>query len=78
MLTQEGNILLLGAISPAAELSAAAPSASAAISRAPTAPAAARHQIDHYTRIVADATDDGDGGKVVVWSDHDTQFYGTI
>jgi hypothetical protein len=30
------------------------------------------------TTLRADARKRGDGGKVVVWSDEDTQFFGTI
>lgn len=34
--------------------------------------------IDKDTEIKADATDNGDGGKVIVWSDEATRFYGHI
>ena len=30
------------------------------------------------TTITADATEDGDGGKVIVWADEVTRFYGNI
>jgi filamentous hemagglutinin family protein len=33
--------------------------------------------VDSKTTLNADATDSGNGGSVVVWSDHTTSFYGT-
>ncbi|HEX2828325.1 MAG TPA: filamentous hemagglutinin N-terminal domain-containing protein [Burkholderiales bacterium] len=35
-------------------------------------------QLNFSTTIAADARQSGDGGKVVVWSDRDTQFFGAI
>ncbi len=34
--------------------------------------------LDHNTLVYADATDDGDGGTVIVWADQATGFYGSI
>lgn len=39
---------------------------------------AATTSVDAQSRILANATDAGDGGKVVVWSDDDTTFAGSI
>ena len=39
---------------------------------------AQRTYVDSNTLIDADAADDGKGGNVAVWSDTDTEFYGTI
>src|SRR6267142_431205 len=33
--------------------------------------------VNFSTTLKADATQNGDGGKIVVWSDNNTQFYGT-
>jgi filamentous hemagglutinin family protein len=41
-------------------------------------PTATRTYVSPNTRINADATDNGSGGNVIVWSDDSTQFYGTI
>jgi len=35
-------------------------------------------QVDKGVTINADAIQNGNGGKVVVWSDHDTEFHGSI
>ncbi|NOV29501.1 YDG domain-containing protein [Methylomonas sp. ZR1] len=35
-------------------------------------------RINPFTQLQADATEKGDGGDVVVWSDQKTDFYGTI
>ncbi len=39
---------------------------------------AATNQINFSTTIKVDARTAGDGGKVIVWSDQETQFYGSI
>jgi filamentous hemagglutinin family protein len=41
-------------------------------------PAARRSYVDPDTEIRADALSDGDGGKVIVWADEATGFYGEI
>ena len=41
-------------------------------------PAATTTSVDAATTINASATDAGNGGKVIVWSDETTTFYGTI
>jgi filamentous hemagglutinin family protein len=43
----------------------------------PAVPNAATTGINFSTTLKADATQNGDGGKLVVWSDKDTRFYGT-
>jgi filamentous hemagglutinin family protein len=43
-----------------------------------TVPIATTASVDAATVINASATDAGDGGKVIVWSDEATTFYGTI
>ncbi|HEU0290188.1 MAG TPA: filamentous hemagglutinin N-terminal domain-containing protein, partial [Burkholderiales bacterium] len=44
----------------------------------PDVPNAERTYIGPETRITADALETGDGGKVVIWSDEITRFYGAI
>ena len=44
----------------------------------PSVPNASRTYVSEATEISADATIAGDGGKVIVWSDNGTQFYGNI
>ena len=39
---------------------------------------AARTFVGQDARIVADATEAGDGGKVIVWADNDTRYHGQI
>ena len=41
-------------------------------------PNAQNTQVNFSTTLKADARETGDGGKVVVWSDQDTQFFGTV
>jgi filamentous hemagglutinin family protein len=43
-----------------------------------TVPNARRTFVGRNATINADAIDNGDGGKVIVWSDENTQFYGNI
>lgn len=43
-----------------------------------TVPNALRTYVDLTTNISADAIDSGDGGRVIVWSDEATGFYGDI
>ncbi|MDY6936641.1 MAG: CHAT domain-containing protein [Cyanobacteriota bacterium] len=43
-----------------------------------TIPNASRTFVDENTSIFADAIDFGDGGRVIVWSDETTTFYGTV
>ncbi len=44
----------------------------------PSVPNATRTGIAEGARILADATENGDGGRVIVWSDTMTSFYGFI
>ena len=44
----------------------------------PAVPNANTNWINSFTTIRADAKDSGDGGRVIVWSDRETQFYGSI
>ena len=46
--------------------------------RNPAVPNATTTSINFSTTLKADALATGDGGKVIVWSDNDTKFYGTI
>ena len=41
-------------------------------------PNAAQTYVDSRSTIAADALDHGDGGRVIVWADDVTQFFGTI
>ena len=41
-------------------------------------PTASRTYVSEDSTIKADATENGDGGKVIVWSDETTRFYGDI
>jgi filamentous hemagglutinin family protein len=44
----------------------------------PAVPNATRTGINFSTKITADAKTTGDGGKVIVWSDEKTEFFGSI
>ena len=46
--------------------------------RNPAVPNAATTSINFSTTLKADALVTGDGGKVIVWSDNETKFYGTV
>ena len=44
----------------------------------PLIPNASRTWINYSTTINADATQRGNGGKVIIWSDHDTRYAGHV
>ena len=44
----------------------------------PAVPNANTNWINSFTTINADAKESGDGGRVVIWSDQETRFYGRI
>jgi filamentous hemagglutinin family protein len=48
------------------------------LGRNPDVPNARRTVLAPEARIAADATDRGDGGRVIVWSDEYTGFYGAV
>src|SRR5262249_18760153 len=79
MLTQEGNILLLGAyLSSQGPLGGGAIRIGGDFHGANTLRRNSYTTVDANTRIYADATDDGDGGTVAIWSDIATEFDGSI